>query len=90
MLAADGQLICCESISLWDNLKENSMVAFGWYGKKGGGIVGGIFGPFYSVLGPLGSKISMAAFALICATILTDLSFISLLFKLVKGVLIVW
>jgi S-DNA-T family DNA segregation ATPase FtsK/SpoIIIE len=91
MLAADGQLIMLrEGISLWDNLKENSMVAFG-YGmeKKGGGIVGGIFSVlFYSVLGPLGSKISMAAFALICATILTDLSFISLLFKLVKGVLI--
>ncbi|MDD2573140.1 MAG: DNA translocase FtsK [Bacillota bacterium] len=92
MLSGDGQMVMLrKDSSLWQNLRENSMVAFG-HGmeKQGGGIVGGIFSVlFYSILGPLGSKITVAAFALICATILTDLSFVSLLFKLIKGILVV-
>lgn len=89
MLSADGQLVMLrEGATLWENLRENTMVAFE-YGmeKKGGGIVGSIFTLlFFKVLGPVGSKIAMAALFLISATLLTNLSFVSLLARLLKGV----
>lgn len=88
MLSAEGQLVMIrEGATLWENLKENTMVAFE-YGmeKKGGGIVGSIFTLlFFKMLGPLGSKIVMAALLLISATLLTNLSFVTLLLKLLKG-----
>ncbi len=88
MTSEKGQIVLLqENLSLWENLKGNAMVAFR-YGmeKKGGGIIGGVFSVlFFKVLGPLGSKIAATALALICATILTDFSFTSLLLKLVRG-----
>lgn len=88
MTSEKGQIVLLqENLTLWENLKGNSIVAFR-YGmeKKGGGIVGGIFSVFfYKVLGPLGSKIAATASALICATILTNLSLTLVLLKLAKG-----
>jgi S-DNA-T family DNA segregation ATPase FtsK/SpoIIIE len=88
MLSAEGQLVMLrEGATLWENLKENTMVAFE-YGmeKKGGGIVGSIFTLlFFKVLGPLGSKIVMAALLLISATLLTNFSFVTFFLKLLRG-----
>ena len=90
MLSAEGQLVMIrEGATLWENLKENVMVAFE-YGmeKKGGGIVGSIFTLLlFKVLGPLGSKIAMTALFLISATLLTNLSFVTILLKLLKGII---
>lgn len=90
MLSAKGQMVLLrKELSLWENLRENSIVAFGYgLGKRGGGIIGGIFSVlFYSVLGPVGSKVTVAASMLICATILTDFSFISISLKIAKGLI---
>ena len=88
MMSAEGNLVMIrEGATLLENLKENMMVAFE-YGmeKKGGGIVGSLFTvPLYKVLGSLGSKIVTGAMLIISATVLTYLSFVSLLTKLSSG-----
>ncbi len=92
IISEQGQLVAVrQNLSLWENLRENSRVAFiSGMEKRGGGIVGGICSVLlFKVFGSVGSKVFVTTIALISAVLLTDRSVVGLTVKFIKAVFII-